>query len=99
MATKKPTFIELTIVEIGVNAPSPRKGLVDIATISGLEDLGDKTPLKTRCLVTLHEASDTIASNIGGESVVRGNRKLQVRETYQALSELLAEHSVVIRPK
>lgn len=98
--TRKPIFVELTIVQSSlVNAPSPRKGLVGLAAIASLEDLGDKTPLKTRCAVTLYEPDDTTVEDDTGEHAVRANRTLLVREPYAELVALLAEHAVVVRPK
>ena len=96
----KSTFIELTITDSDLtNVPVPRKGLVDVALIASLEALGNKTPLKSQCAVTLHEPCDSTVGNDQGEHVVRGSRMLMVRESYESLVALLSEHAVVIRPK
>jgi hypothetical protein len=97
--TPKPTFVELTIVDDGGTTLTPRKGLVDVALIAGLEDLGERTPLATRCAVTLHQPDDAVVENDTGENVVRASRTLLVRESYADLVGLLSEHVTVIRPR
>lgn len=93
------TFVELTIVESDIlNAPIPRKGLVDVALIATLEDLGDRSPSQTRCSVTLHQPSDsTVSDDEGGEHVLRASRTLFVRESYGSLVALLEKQSTVLR--
>jgi hypothetical protein len=95
----KPVFIEFWVVESGlVNVPVPRKALVNLNEIASVESLGDKTPLRDRCLVTLYEPADSTVEDETGESVVRGRRTLTVKETYEAIQELLQTHATVVRP-
>ena len=83
---KTKTFIELTIVDSQlVNVPIPHKGLFDIRLISSLEDLGDKSPLKNRCMVTLVEAVGSTIQNGDDEDVVLGYKTVMVKESYQEL--------------
>lgn len=94
------TFIELTITQSDlVNAPCPRKGLVDVALIASLDSLEGKDPFRSHCMVTLHEPCDSTVSNDEGEHVVRGSRTLLVRESYESIVALLSEHGSVLRSK
>lgn len=95
----KPVFVEFWVVESGlVNVPVPRKAMVNLSEIASVESLGDKTLLRDRCLVTLFESADSTVDNESGESVVRARRTLTVKETYEAIQELLQMHATVVRP-
>jgi len=92
------TFIELTVVTSELtNVPVPRRALVDIKEIASIEELGEKTPLRDRCLVTLYEASDSVVESESGEQPLRHRRSLNVKESYDSLRTLLAAHSTIVR--
>lgn len=78
--------------------PAPRKALVNLNEIASFESLGDRTPLRDRCLITLHALGDTTVEDEAGESVVRGRRTLTVKEPYEAVKELLQSYATVVRP-
>ena len=95
----KPVFVEFWVVESGLsNVPVPRKALINLSEIASIESLGDKTPLRDKCLVTLYEPADTTVETEAGEFVIRGRRRLTVKEPYEAVMVLLQAHATVVRP-
>ncbi len=97
--TSKPVFIEFLVISSNAtNLLKPRSVLVNLSEIASVEDIGDKSPLGERALVTLFEPMDDTVEGDTEEQVVKGRRTLAVTNSYESIQALLSVQATVVRP-